>query len=112
MGERSARDCLHCRDARRHFFQSVPGNGRGANGLGLDSGDTSKRLLTALKILRNRHGCTLPVEIWGFAWELRRMGAVRQDLEALGNVSFREAGSSPWHPFRSKQFQIVSGRSQ
>jgi hypothetical protein len=70
------------------------------------STDTSRRLLTSLKILR-RHGCDLPVEVFGFPSELAIMGQVRGEIESLGEVTFREVETPPvqgaW-----KQFQIVS----
>lgn len=69
------------------------------------STDTSRRLLTSLKILR-RHGCNLPVEVFGFPSELASMGKLRGEIESLGQVTFREVETPPvqgaW-----KQFQIV-----
>ncbi|GAA5878956.1 hypothetical protein JCM3774_000672 [Rhodotorula dairenensis] len=46
--------------------------------------DTAQRLLTTLRILRNRHRCSLPVEIWGFPDELARLGSIRSDIDSLG----------------------------
>ncbi|KAL8281328.1 hypothetical protein RQP46_006362 [Phenoliferia psychrophenolica] len=58
------------------------------------NGNTAKRILNSLTILR-KQGCMLPAEIWAFASELKRLdGRVRRQLEALGGVSFRTSGSS------------------
>lgn len=69
------------------------------------SKDTTRRLLTTIRILRKHHGCTLPIEIWGFPHELNAMGSVRTELEEMDNIVFREITSEPvagaW-----KQFQI------
>lgn len=70
------------------------------------SQDTTARLLTSLKILRNYHGCKLPAEVFGFPDELAAMGAARREMEGLG-VTFREISSQP-RPGQWKQFQIVS----
>ncbi|ORY89342.1 mannosyltransferase putative-domain-containing protein [Leucosporidium creatinivorum] len=80
--------------------------GDGRKGLVFCAGntDTSRRLLTSLKIIR-RHGCDLPVEVFGFPSELASLGKLRGEIESLGEVTFREVETPPvqgaW-----KQFQI------
>lgn len=58
--------------------------------------DTMARLFTSLSILRNRHGCTLPVEIFAFPEEMTEQPGqgLRGRIEALGGVTFRELHSS------------------
>lgn len=70
------------------------------------SKDTMTRLLTSLRILRNRHGCTLPVEIFGFPDELNSLGEVREQIEALGGIEWRNIETEKV-PGAWKQFQIV-----
>ncbi|GAA6028301.1 hypothetical protein JCM8097_006964 [Rhodosporidiobolus ruineniae] len=81
--------------------------GNGERGLVFTAGnkDTMSRLLTSLRILRKRHGCTLPVEIFGFPAELHGLGEVKREIDALGGVRWREIEAEKvegaW-----KQFQI------
>jgi len=55
--------------------------------------DTLQRLYTSLRILRNRHGCQLPVEIFAFPQEMQSSPFLRSQIEALGNVEFKEVST-------------------
>lgn len=73
-----------------------------------NSSDTARRILNSLTILRKSLHCDLPVEIWGYESELRKLGWVRRELEALGGVQFRAsrfAKESGW----DRQYKIVRG---
>lgn len=90
----------------RYWVQSVA-SGKSAEPISFVlSNDTMTRMLTSLKIIRG-YGCDLPVEIFGFRFELEALGDVRREIESLGQVEFRTVHSNPvggaW-----KQFQIVS----
>ncbi|GAA6001573.1 hypothetical protein JCM10207_006731 [Rhodosporidiobolus poonsookiae] len=67
--------------------------------------DTMRRLLTSLRILRKHHDCHLPAEIFGFPSELQALGKTKEDIDALGGITWREIKTSKvegaW-----KQFQI------
>lgn len=54
--------------------------------------DTLKRIGNSLRILRHRHNCQLPVEIFGFPAELAASSSkgAMDDLLDLGGVSFKE----------------------
>ncbi|GAA5975820.1 hypothetical protein JCM11641_005883 [Rhodosporidiobolus odoratus] len=52
--------------------------------------DTMSRLLTSLRILRKRHGCKLPVEIFGFPSELGNLGDTKSRIDELGGIEWRE----------------------
>lgn len=54
--------------------------------------DTLQRIANSLRILRHRHNCKLPVEIFAFPEELAepKSSAVKQELENLGGVEFKE----------------------
>ncbi|GAA5960838.1 hypothetical protein JCM8115_000169 [Rhodotorula mucilaginosa] len=68
--------------------------------------DTAQRLLTTLRILRNRHRCSLPIEIWGFPDELSRLGSIRDEIDALdGDVRWRTVDIGK-RDGRWKQFHI------
>lgn len=49
----------------------------------------------------------LPVEVWGFPKEIRAMRELRREIEAVGNVVFREIVNSETRKGVWKQFQIV-----
>lgn len=71
------------------------------------SQDTAQRLLTTLRILRNRHRCTLPIEIWGFPDELAGLGAIREAIDSLdGEVHWRTVNIGK-REGKWKQFHIV-----
>lgn len=71
------------------------------------SQDTAQRLLTTLRILRSRHRCSLPIEIWGFPDELSRLGSIRDEIDALdGDVRWRTVDIGK-RDGRWKQFHIV-----
>lgn len=53
------------------------------------NGDTAKRISTTLRVLRNRLGCELPVEIFAYPDE-QGLGGLREEIEELGGVSVRE----------------------
>ncbi|GAA5854288.1 hypothetical protein JCM8547_001765 [Rhodosporidiobolus lusitaniae] len=81
--------------------------GKRGRGLVFTAGnkDTMSRLLTSLRILRKRHGCTLPVEIFGFPNELRGAGTVKDEIDKLGGIEWMEIESKK-EEGRWKQFQI------
>ncbi|GAA5828697.1 hypothetical protein JCM11251_005841 [Rhodosporidiobolus azoricus] len=82
--------------------------GTGKRGLVFTAGnkDTMARLLTSLRILRLRHGCALPVEIFGFPSELQNLDTeLKRRIEELGGVKWKEIEGEMVEG-RWKQFQI------
>jgi alpha 1,2-mannosyltransferase len=70
--------------------------------------DTTARLITLLRFLRNEYHVTLPVEVWAFPGELRQGSDQWRDIEAL-NGQIREVPES-YHLVKDtgawKNFQI------
>ncbi|KAM0753103.1 hypothetical protein T439DRAFT_346775 [Meredithblackwellia eburnea MCA 4105] len=81
--------------------------GQGGRGLVFTAGnqDTTARLRTTLRILRKRHKCKLPVEVWGFPSELNALGPIRREIEELGDIVFREVHTKV-QPGLWKQFHL------
>lgn len=77
--------------------------------------DTTLRLITLLRILRHRHGCTLPVEVWHFPGELED-GAQRREIESLDGQIRQIEGVSKhdgvWKNFQIKGLAITSSAFQ
>ncbi len=70
-------------------WKALFGNGERGIVMTGGNGDTAARILTTLKVLRRRHGCELPVEVFAYPDELE-LGGLRDEIEALGQVSVRE----------------------
>ena len=70
-------------------WSAVFGNGERGIVMTGGNGDTAARLLTTLKILRNRHGCKLPVEVFAYPDE-HALGGFSDEIEGLGGVRVRE----------------------
>ncbi|GAA5996814.1 uncharacterized protein JCM10292_003218 [Rhodotorula paludigena] len=101
-----ARDKVGERVKERFGWSSLESTGKsaveleemlGTRGRGLvftaGNKDTTSRLLTSLRILRKRHGCTLPVEIFAYPSEMQALGDVKTSIDELGGVTWREAAS-------------------
>lgn len=54
--------------------------------------DTMNSVHTSIRILRKRHGCKLPIEIFAFPEELTEQPGtgLRGQIEALGDVTFKK----------------------
>ncbi|GAA5833828.1 hypothetical protein JCM9279_001636 [Rhodotorula babjevae] len=101
-------------DERRSDGEVEAMLGRG-RGLVFTAGnkDTAARLLTSLRILRRRHHCTLPVEVFVFPGELAALdgSAVKLEIDALGGVTWRESEAErvegEWKQFGIKGDALV-----